>query len=167
MDAIFKRRSIRKYKNEEVSDEKIHKIIQAGMSAPNAFATNEWEFIVIRSAEGHKKLEQSQKWAKSSHNASAVILVCGDTTKETNEKLLVQNCSAAVENMLIEATYLDLGSLWLEASGSDEFVDNLRREFNIPKHILPIAIVAIGVADQEREPHDKFYEENVHHEVFK
>ena len=138
----------------------------AGMSAPNAFATNEWEFIVVQSEEGHAKLERSQKWAKSAHNAGAVILVCGDTRKEENEKLVALNGAAAIQNMLIEATHLGLGSLWLEAYGDDQFVADLQKEFGIPSTIIPIGIVAVGVADQERKPHDTFYANQVHLERY-
>lgn len=167
MDAIFHRRSIRKYVNEAVSDEKIHKILLAGMSAPNAFATYEWNFLVIKSAEGKKKMLEAQPWAKSSENADTLILVCGDSSKEKNEILLVQNCSAAMENMLIEATYLDLGSLWLGVYGSDEIVRDIRKAYNVPKHLIPIGVVVIGQTVQDRKPHDQFYKDQVHVESFK
>ena len=166
MKAILERRSIRKYKKETVAKEKIQEVLMAGMSAPNAFATNEWEFILIRSDEGHAKLEKSQKWAKSARNADTVIIVCGDNKKEANEKLLALNGAAAIENMLIEATNQGLGSLWLEAYGDDQFVLDLQREFNIPSHLIPIGIVAVGVADQIRAPHDKFYKDKIHYESF-
>ena len=166
MKEILNRRSIRKFKPGAVTDEQVHDILMAAMSAPNGFSTKEWEFIVVRSEEGYEKLERVQKWGKFARNSDVFILVCGDTHKETSEQLVALNVGAAIQNMLTEATYLGLGSLWLGVYSNDQFVADIQREFNIPSHIIPMGAIVIGHADQTLKPHDKFYADKVHKELF-
>ena len=164
MDAIFQRRSIRKFKDEPINEEQLKTLLKAAMAAPNAFESNEWEFVVVQSEEGKKKIIAAQPYARAAENAAAIIIVCGNTKLEKNEPVLVQNCCAAIENILICATALNLGSLWLGAGG--ETITKLRQAFGIPEYVLPVGMVAVGHAAQVKPAHDRYFAEKVHFERF-
>ena len=164
MDAIFIRRTIRKFKDIPVTDEQLCLLLKAAMAAPNALSSNEWEFIVIKNPEGKKKIIECQPHATAADTAAVVIIVCGNTELERFPVFLQQNCCAAIQNMLICATELKLGSAWLGVV--DDTVPKLRKAFNIPEHVLPVGMVALGVSDEEKEPHDRYFADRVHFEQF-
>lgn len=166
MDAIFKRRSIRKFKDVPITEEQLRMVLKAGMAAPNAFGSNEWEFVVVRKMEGKEKIMEAQAYAKSAKNAGAIIIVCGNTKLEQFHEAIPQNCSAAIENMLICATALNLGSLWLGVYPGKETMDKLRQAFGIPDYVLPIGMVAVGVADESKPANDRYFEDKVHMDYF-
>ncbi len=57
MNAIFKRKSIRKFLDKEIEDEKIERLLRAGMQAPSAINSQPWEFLVVRDKKGIGKIE--------------------------------------------------------------------------------------------------------------
>lgn len=164
MDAIFKRRTIRKFKDIPLTDGQLHTLLKAAMAAPNALSSNEWEFVVIKSPEGRKKIIECQPHATAADTAAAVIIVCGNAKLERFPVFLQQDCCAAIENMLICAASLNLGSAWLGVV--DDTVPRLREAFDIPEHVLPVGMVAVGVPAEEKEPHDRYFSDKVHFERY-
>src|SRR5512137_1279521 len=104
MEEIFKRRSVRKFTDQSIKDDLIKKIISAGMAAPSAGNEQPWQFIVIRNKQTLKKVSDCSPFAKVAGNAPVAIVVCGDLSLEKYEGYWVQDCSAAVQNMLLEIT---------------------------------------------------------------
>lgn len=164
MDAVFNRRSIRKFKDIPVSDERLRLLLKAAMAAPNALSSNEWEFLVITSIEGRRKIIECQSHATAAETAAAVIIVCGNTELERCNIFLQQDCCAALENILICASALNIGSVWLGIV--DDTIPKLRKAFNIPEHVLPVGMTAIGIADEKKAGHDRYYPDKVHFEMF-
>lgn len=164
MEAIFNRRSVRRFKEEPISDDQLHILLKAAMAAPNAFESNEWEFIVVQSAAGKKQIAATSHHAKPALHAAAVIIVCGNKNMERFTEVMVQNCCAAIENILICAADMDLGSLWL-GIGPDTST-KLRQAFQIPNYVLPIGMVAVGTAAENLPPHDRYFAEKVHFEQY-
>jgi nitroreductase len=78
MNAIFRRRSIRKYTSDTVSDDLIKKLLEAGMSAPSAGNERPWQFVVIKDKKTLAKLADASPHAKMTKDAPVAILVCGD-----------------------------------------------------------------------------------------
>jgi nitroreductase len=95
MKTIFERRSIRKYTEEEVSDDIVKKMLKAGMAAPSAGNAQTWEFVVIDEEEIIEKIPDIHPYSQMVTEASKVILVCGNIAREKFEGLWVQDCSAA------------------------------------------------------------------------
>ena len=58
MNAIFKRKSIRQFLDKEIEDEKIERLLRAGMQAPSAINSQPWEFLVVKDKEGIEKIEK-------------------------------------------------------------------------------------------------------------
>jgi nitroreductase len=114
LDAIFRRRSIRKFKELPVEPEKVRLLLEAGMAAPSATNAQPWEFIVINDPETLNILKINLPLGR--YNSPLCIVVCGNpeiTLKKIAARLFwVQDCSAATENILIAAVGLGLGTVW-------------------------------------------------------
>lgn len=162
MDAILKRTSVRRFKEHDVSNELIEQILTAGMSAPSAGNQQPWQFMVIRNEETLKRLSQCSPYAASAAHAPVAILVCGDLSAEIHKGFWVQDCSAAVENMLIAVTSLNLGAVWLGVYPEKDRVDYVKKLFDLPHEIIPLAIIPVGSPYQEHHPQNRFDREKIH-----
>lgn len=168
MDAIFKRRSIRKYKADPVPKELIEKVLRAGMAAPTAGNGQEWEFILFEDPAIKAEIKEVHEYAGALDTAPLGILVCADLTREAypGEGWWIQDMSAVVENMLIEAADQGLGSLWLGIYPRTRRVEGLKKLFALPDHVMPLGIVTLGFAAKEKETIDRYVEERVHWERY-
>ncbi len=158
-DAIYGRRSVRAYvEDKEVEHEKIEKLLKAAMAAPSACNIQPWEFIVVTEKETVCSIKKSiQRWGD--YNAPLIIVVCsyapfipwkgGDG---------VEDCSAAIENMLIAATTMDLGSVWI--GGFDR--EAIRKILDIPDPVIPMGVVYFGYPAEHPEPRTQYLEEAVY-----
>ena len=164
MDAIFKRRSVRKYSGRDVADDIIKKILAAAMSAPSAGNERPWHFIVLRDKEMLKKVSECSPYARALAGAPVGIVVCADLALEKHEGFWVQDCSAAVENILIEVAALGLGAVWLGVYPLEERILHLKKLFNLPEQIMPFAVVPVGYPGQENVPSDRYDQSKLHYE---
>lgn len=159
LELIFRRRSIRAYiEGKEVEREKIMKLLEAAMAAPSACNIQPWEFIVVTEKETVAAIKNSiPRWGN--YNAPLVMVVCSYTKyipwKGDGGMI---DCSAAVENMLLAATAMGLGSVWI--GGFDR--EALRAILDIPEQVLPVAVVYFGYPAEQKEPRTKYLEEAVY-----
>lgn len=159
-DLIAKRRSIRKYKmNSPITNEEIKTILTAGMMAPSACNKRPWEFMVIESEEAKEKVLRIHPHAKHFESASAGILVCARPELQAgiSEGYFPQDCGAVIQNMLLQATELGLGTCWCGIYPRMDRVELFKNEFNLDS--VPVALIIIGKADEEPEAKG-FYEES-------
>lgn len=112
-EALLKRRSIRKYKDQKISKEDLNSILKAAMYAPSAMNLQAWQFILIDDKNVLIETIKSIHYAEMLRQSAAAILVCGDSAIEKNESWLLQNCSAAIQNILLSAHGLGIGSCWI------------------------------------------------------
>ena len=108
---IFARRSIRKYTAKPVSKKYIKMMLEAAMAAPSSSNRKPWHFIVVTDRRTLDKLAEVHPYGKMLSEASLCIAVCGDKT--ISPRYWVQDCSAATENLLLAATALRIGAVWL------------------------------------------------------
>lgn len=163
MQAIKNRRSIRKFKNQPLTREQVEHIIKMGMQAPSAHNQRPWQFLVIDQREMLDKIADFHPYASMMTQLPVAILVCGDMSKlgHVNE-FWVQDCSAVTENMLIAATAMDLGSIWIGTYPMEEFVDFYKNQYNLPEEIIPFSLLGFGYKDQEKPARDFYESERVH-----
>ncbi len=164
MEAIFARRSIRKYTSEPVTDDELKQLLKAAMYAPSAGNQRPWEFIVIRDRETLNSIPGIHRYAQMLKQAQAAIVVCGDITKQKYDGFWVQDCSAATQNILLAATALGLGAVWLGVHPVVERVEDLRKMLDIPTNVVPLSIVSLGRPGEERERSDRYDESRIHME---
>lgn len=163
MDTIFKRRSVRKYTDTPVTDEQLKQLIKAGMAAPSAKNSQEWVFIVIRDKDIFNAFLEVHVNAFALKSADAAILVCADLSKEreAGQGWWIQDCSAAVQNILLEATDMGLGSLWMGVYPKEDRIQCLKTVCKLPDGIEPLGLVSIGEATKEYTPNDRYMEDAV------
>jgi len=151
-ECIKTRRSIRKYKDNPVDWDKITRILDAGRFAPSAGNIQNWKFIVARKDELRKKLTKAafdQEWMQQ---APVHIVITAEPEKAERfygargERLYtIQGCAAVIQNMLLVANELGLGSCWVGAFDETK----VKRALNMPENPTPQAIITIGYADEE------------------
>lgn len=167
MSIIYERRSIRKYKQGGVSDEQIKELLRAGMSSPTACNAQEWEFIVIKSRETLDKIVEIHPYARAVKHDVVCILVCGNMDKEIAKNYWEQDTGAAIQTILLRATEIGLGSLWMGVYPNEPVRNQFIKLFNLPDNIKPVGLIAIGIADEKKEPEDRYDEAKVHYEVYR
>lgn len=163
IDAIFQRRSIRKYRREQIDKKIIDLILRAGMYAPSARNTQPWHFIVTDQRPQLDQLADIHPYGKMLKTATAAILVCGDTDIEKSLIYLVQDCSAATQNMLLAAHNVGLGSVWLGIQPRKKRIDAMRNFFNLPESIVPISLIALGIPDEKKRFPERFDSGRIHY----
>lgn len=96
--------------------------------------------------------------------APAAVIVCGDISKaHANEvSYMLQDLSAAVENLLLAATALGLGSCWLGVHPRPERIEGIRSLFTLPENIIPMCGIALGWPAEKPAPRTRFNPERVH-----
>ncbi len=156
LKAIEQRQSIRKYKNTLISDEQVSELLKAGMNAPSARNEQPWSFIVIRNRKVLDEVALLSPYTSMLKSAPCAILVLGDKSKVNALEYLYYDCAAAIENMLIEATAMNLGTCWCAIAPREERIAKYRSYFKLPDHIEPLSIVALGVSDEQRPLVDTF-----------
>lgn len=164
MNEIFERRSIRKYQDKKVETEKIEKLLQAAVAAPSAGNEQPWHFIVIKDRERLDHLAEIHSYAKMLKDAPLAIAVCADLNKQKHQGFWVQDCSAATQNILLEAEALDLGAVWLGCYPAEAREKLVSDYLGVPDNIKTLSLVSIGYPAQEKEKVDRLSDEIVHYE---
>ncbi len=166
MNSIFTRRSIRQYTDQEVSEELIHQLLRAAMYAPSAGNCRPWQFIVVRKKERLGQLSEASPYSKMTKDAPAAIVVCGDLQLERFPGFWMQDCSAATQNILLEAQSHGLGTVWLGIYPIRERVDYLKKCLNLPAHVIPLSMIPIGYPAQSPETPERYEEAKIHNEIW-
>lgn len=159
IETILSRHSIRKFTGEPIKEDDLNTIIKAGMAAPSAMNIQPWSFIIITDKAILNNLCKSLPYAKMLDKAGAAIVVCGDS-KEAN---WVVDCAAATENILLAAHALDYGAVWTAVYKYESRIETVRKECRIPKDIIPLNVIPIGVpVEKKGKAIDKYKDTNIH-----
>jgi len=168
MKAIDCRRSVRNYDVKKVDDAKVEKILRAAMQAPSAVNQQPWEFIVVRDKQTLKEIAQMSPYSKMIEKADGIIITLGNTQGLAASNMWEQDMAAATQNMLLEATELGLGTVWLGVSPLKERMEFIASRFNLASHLLPFSIVVFGYPEKEdaNKYIDRFDPTRVHYEKY-
>ena len=137
-EAISKRKSVRKYKTTPVEKKAIEKIISAGSQAPSGNNVLPVEYIVVTNEKMRKKIANICDYGRFIADAPVCILVF---SKET--KYYLEDGCAAVENILLAATTLGLGTCWV-AGDKKHYSRIFGNLLSIPTQFKLIALIAVG-----------------------
>ena len=163
MEAIFSRRSIRKYTEQPVPDESVKELLEAAMSAPSAGNQQPWHFVVIKDRGILDEIPNYHPYSVMLKEASVAILICGDLKSEKHKGYWVQDCSAATENLLISVEAKGLGAVWLGVYPREDRVDGIRKLLGLPEHIIPLSLIPVGFKGEEKPPANRYDASKVHH----
>jgi nitroreductase len=171
LEAIRNRRTIRRFTDQEVSDEQVDALLEAAMYAPNRLNRQPWHFVVIRDKRLRKNLASFLGLHPYLEQAPVLIAAAARPELSTTWKM---DLSAAVENMMLAATALGLGTAWVGEPDSVVWTmaeEVMRDALHIPAELgvrIP-ALIAVGYSAQERPPHersDRFDPTKVHYGVW-
>ena len=161
LETIKKRRSVRNYRPDQVSREHMEQILEAAIWAPSGHNTQPWHFLVIQDKETIDSMSasgialmagSSVEWVRKIaarpgyhlfHRAPTVVVVSG---REPSDALLfpIADCAAAIQNMLLAAESLNIGTCWI---GLTKFLFGVPEEvqkLGIPAGYHPLYTVAVG-----------------------
>lgn len=141
IDVIEKRRSVRRFKPDPITESELMTILKAGQTAPSACNKQNWHFIVVNDDAVKRELTDNGA-AVFIKNAPVGILVLYDRrTQNVEYSDHIQSGSAAIQNMLLAASTLGIGGCWICQLPPKRQV---RKLFGIPWHMDPIAYVVLG-----------------------
>ena len=161
MNTLFKRTSIRKYLDKAVEEEKIEWLLKAAMAAPSAANQQPWEFYVVTDREKLAALAQCSPYAGWVKEAPAAIVSCYRDELPMPEYAHI-DMAASTENLLIEATELGLGAVWLGIAPVAERMEHVRAILEIPPQLTAFAIIALGYPAKAETPKDRYEPGRIH-----
>jgi len=164
---IYKRRSIRNFRKDSISDNDLNFILSSGLSAPSGEGIHPLEMIVIKSDTMKEKIKSFYEWAGFCTESPVSVLVCYAQNKiprdYDNEDLGKLDAAAAVQNMLLRATDLGIASCWTHAL---ENISDYQKLCGLPKNIIPVALVVLGYSDVPFASRDGFDAKKIHNELW-
>lgn len=162
IESIHTRRSIRKYETRSVPHETIREIIGAAMMAPSAGNAQPWQFIVVTDRDKLAQIKGINPYASMADHAPLGILVCGDLSLEKYPGFWVQDCTAAMQNLLLAAHAKGLGAVWTGIYPLEERIGGFRSLFRLPEHVIPLGFAVMGFPAQKPKSPDRFRSDRVH-----
>jgi nitroreductase len=163
LDLIKKRRSIRQYTEQPVSDDDVKAMLEAAMAAPSASNLKPCEFIVVRREDLRQQLAKMKTWSFMCAAAPVVFVVCGD---EGRSRYWVEDASAATENLLLAAAGLDLGAVWMAVYPEPKYEDYVRNLLGVPETLHVLCLVAVGHPAETKPPRTQYDESKVHYDGY-
>ena len=162
LEAIFTRRSIRKYEKKIISDEILQNLLRAACHAPSAGNQQPWHFVVLDNRKILNVIDTFHPSGKMLKEADKAILVCGDLHLEKFKGYWMIDCAAAAENILLAAHSLGIGSCWLGLYPRKARVTGMRKLLSIPTHIIPFALISLGYPAEIKTREERYNTSRIH-----
>jgi nitroreductase len=160
LEAIAKRRSVRKYRGGTVTREQLSQIVNAGRLAPTGRNEQPWEFVVIMERSTLRKLAHLADYGKFIADCSACIVVlCRPTT------YYIEDGSAATTQILLAATALGLASCWV-AGDKKAYAPQVVTAVGASQEYKLVSLIAIGHAAETPTPSKRSLHEVLHWDAF-
>ncbi|WP_407415865.1 nitroreductase family protein [Methanobrevibacter sp.] len=166
MSLIFKRRSVRKFTDEEVSDDLIESLLKAGMQAPSSCNSQPWEFVVVSKSEDKQAISEMHRFAKPAAEASKLIVTLGNLNEAKVIGMIEQDLGACNENILLQATHEGLGSVWLGFHPIEDRTLRLKEYLDIPDYCIPFSVICVGYPAHDGEVKLRYDESKVHFDKY-
>ena len=157
---ILTRRSIRKFKKEQIKDEELNLILEAGIYAPSGMNKQSWQFSVVQNKE---KIELLAKVVRESLGRDAgynfyappTLIMLSNEKDNTNG---LADCSCALQNIFLMANSLGIGSCWinqLKTICDEKEVREVLTSFGIPQNHIVWGMASIGYSDNASKVQEK------------
>lgn len=164
---IEQRRSVRKFIDKELTIEQLDLLVKAGSKAPSAHNRQPWEFIVVTDKELLLKFTEFHKYAQMLKEAPAAIVVLGNKEVCNKEEYIYCDCSAVTQNILLQAVHMNLGAVWCALEPDEIRSEGTSKLFNLPNHIMPVSLIAVGYEDGSKSIVPKPLENKVFYNKYK
>lgn len=146
--AIEKRRSVRAYTDDPVSEEKLKKILEAGRMAPSTHNTQEYKFVVVKDAKKRKELAKvanSQKFIAQAPVIIAAVALNPERLLSSEIPAYALDLAITFDHMTLAAVEEGLGTCWIGAF----FQEKVKKVLNIPDRYKVVALLPIGIPDDK------------------
>jgi nitroreductase len=150
---IKKRRSIRKYTDQPVTDRQIRQLLEAAMAAPSGSNIQPWDFVVVRDPDLKRQLAQTHTWSYMAADATVVFVVC---TNQSASGHWLEDASAATQNLLLAVTALGLGAVWVGIYPGTDRKAHVRQVLAIPDEIRVLCLVPVGHPAESKPPRTQY-----------
>jgi nitroreductase len=150
IETIMRRRSIRKYKSDEIPPKDLDKILEAGRQAPSAANRQPWHFVVVRDEELKRKVAEACSGQNWMANADVILAGIGNPNASrgsTGRFWYEVDVSIAMQNMILAATSLGYGTCWIGAFSEEQ----VKALLKVPEEMRVVALTPIGVPDASPE----------------
>lgn len=161
-DVILSRRSVRKFKDIPVEEEKIDLLLQAADAAPSACNKRPLEFFVVTNEEKLSEISLAGRFTRM--KSPLVIVVVGNLSRALPlgmAEYWIQDGSAACQNILLMANSLGLGSCWCGVHPQKRAVEKMREALSLSEKQIPLAIIKLGYPDESHPPHSGYDKKRV------
>jgi nitroreductase len=150
MNDILTRRSIRRYENKDVPEGVLHQILEAGRQAPSAANRQPVRFVIVKDHDLLKRLCDNliTRFVKY---APVAIVGCADVKSLLTGKWAVVDATIAMQNMVIAAWTLGIGSCWIGACNEEKVKELLK----IPDKWKVVALITLGYPAEQPKPREK------------
>lgn len=174
IELIRKRRSIREYSGEHISDEVLHDILDCAMRGPSCTNARDWCFVVVRDKDTLNKMADANgRPAEPLRGADVGILVCGDMDRAFRgaPDYWIIDAAIACQNIVLAATAHGVASVWLGTYPQMERVNRQKALFGLPASVTPHSVIALGYpkdpAEMELGGRSGYEASQVHFEKWK
>jgi len=144
IQTIKQRRSTRTFNDKKINDKDIQAILECAMSAPTARNQQGFRFIVVDDRNILTDIASNMEHGKMCKDASHAIIVCYEVSDELSKLYWIQDASASTQNILLSATDLGIGSVWVAIHPREQKINFITNYFKLPKNIKPLCLVALG-----------------------
>lgn len=154
LDLFRRRRTIRRFSSEDVSEADLEALLEAASVAPSRLDRRPLHYVIIRDKATKAQLAEALRVRPYIEEAPVVIAVCADPAVSPTWEL---DAAAAIENMLLAATAIGLGSAWVGSKGSqlwENAIEVLHATAGIPAAIAVASLVCIGHPAEEKRAYD-------------
>lgn len=162
LEAIFNRRSIRRYSGADITESEVEILLKAAMYAPSAVNKRPWHFIVFRDRETINAIVEVHPNAGMLREASVAILVCWDERLQHDTGYGPVDCAAATQNLLLAAHGIGLGAVWVGVYPRTHRIEALHRIFELPVHVKPFSVISLGRPAEKKTLPDRFDRSKIH-----
>lgn len=161
-EVLHTRRSIRAFTDQPLSKADLETMLRAAMDAPSAVNAQPWHFVVITDRAILDAIPNIHPYSAMCKTAQAAIVSVAELALEKSPGNWMVDCSAAVENLLLAARGLGIGSVWCGLYPRQERMQPMAALLNVPEGFLPHALVPLGYPAQEFKRVDRFKPERIH-----
>jgi nitroreductase len=164
LTALDTRRSIRRFLPGTISEAQLQTILKAGLSAPSAHNRRPFHFVIISEEETKRTLQEKSVYGRMIMESALLIAVCGDTKIQPVHDFLIEDCSAATENILMAAHGNHLGAVWVGVYALGGWQRTIQEVLKLPENILPVALIPIGIPGEKPVFRNRFEKEKIHYQ---
>lgn len=168
MNEIYKRFSCNQFHDRKISIDLVEALLKAGMHAPSSANQQPWEFVVIDKREILDELARVSDYTCALSTAPLAIVVLSKGDKDLKIPYCkVQDLSACTQNILLQATALDLASLWIPVEPFEIRKEYMKKLLRLPYDMDAFSVICVGYADVPSKRPSRFDRERIFFNEYK